>query len=214
MCFCFVYDFLFCGLDKGGDKLTLPVSESDRASASSSPSGVDVVTPHLATSSPVSNGGAISEQKCPSSPVTMTYFQQSENGDLERKTVPEAANNNPFSSPSPASCSAAPSSSKNPFLNEEHCSSSNPFLLRLASPVLNRSSSPFPVVSDVPPLSVDVSDSVTISLTYELLALFYSCFLDGNFVSYIAQLEPKQTKKKAYIPLFIKGFVKRSQTPR
>jgi len=144
----------------GGDKLTLPVSESDRASASSSPSGVDVVTPHLATSSPVSNGGAISEQKCPSSPVTMTYFQQSENGDLERKTVPEAANNNPFSSPSPASCSAAPSSSKNPFLNEEHCSSSNPFLLRLASPVLNRSSSPFPVVSDVPPLSVDVSDSV------------------------------------------------------
>ena len=36
------------------------------------------------------------------------------------------------------------------------------------------------------------------------LALFHSCFLNGNLVSYIVHLKPKQ--KKVHIPLFIRVF--------
>lgn len=151
----------------GGDKLTLPVSESDRspvAASSPVPAVVDVAIP--AASSP---GGATAEE-CPSSPVTMTYFQQSENGDLEKKTVPES--NNPFTNcGSAATYVALPADaipSKNPFITDE-VQSSNPFLSRLVSPVLTRSASPL-LVSDVPPLSVDVSvasESVTDSTKSE-----------------------------------------------
>ena len=150
----FVY-FLFCIVNgKGGDKLTLPVSENDRSPAAASspvPAVVDVAIPAASSA-----GGATAEE-CPSSPVTMTYFQQSENGDLEKKTVPES--NNPFSNcGSVAPYVALPADalpSKNPFITDE-VQSSNPFLSRLVSPVLARSTTPL-LVSDVSPLSVDVT---------------------------------------------------------
>jgi len=166
LCFCIVNG-------KGGDKLTLPVSESDRSPAAASspvPAVVDVAIPAASSA-----GGATAEE-CPSSPVTMTYFQQLENGDLEKKTVPES--NNPFSNCGSAASYVAPPAdalpSKNPFLTDE-VQSSNPFLSRLVSPVLTRSASPM-LVSDVPPLSVDVtvaSESVSTSQPFRRVTSFF-----------------------------------------
>ena len=140
---------------KGGDKLTLTIPESDRTAASPVPAlRVDVVAPAV---SPASNSA--SSEECPLTPVTMTHFQQSENGHLELKTVPES--NNPFTKGSPSggggggsAAVAPPLSSKNPFITDEQCGS-NPFLLRMASPVLERTCSP-PVVSEAP-LSVEIT---------------------------------------------------------
>ena len=121
---------------KGGDKLTLAVPESERLSAASP--GVD---PNMASPQSTSLSLASSEQSSsdsPTTPVTITHFQQSDAGTLEKKTVPEC--NNPFLF-APTSPALRAASSKNPFATDP-THSNNPFLLRLASPHLGNRVTP------------------------------------------------------------------------
>ena len=101
----------------------------------------------------------------PLTPVTMTHFQQTDNGTLEKKTVPESVHNPFRNSPMPA-LRATPS--KNPFVMEstlsphqpqqQYHNSSNPFLLRVASPLMSRTNTkspttePGPAVDSVQPV--------------------------------------------------------------
>lgn len=129
----------------GGDKLTLAVPESERMSAASP--GVD---PNMASPQSTSLSLASSEQSSsdsPTIPVTITHFQQSDAGTLEKKTVPEC--NNPFLF-APASPALRAASSKNPFATDP-THSNNPFLLRLASPRLG---------NRVTPIASEIASSV------------------------------------------------------
>ena len=145
---------------KGGDKLTLAIqsNECDRTSDSSV-----AVSPNVATPSPTSLSQMNSDPssiESATTPVTLTHFQQSVKGDIEKKTVPES--NNPFRT-SPTSSPRAPlrtMSSKNPFVVE--ALNSNPFLLRLASPDLSNRATTSAIVCEAP-CSVEITTSQPVS---------------------------------------------------
>ncbi|KZS10234.1 band 4.1-like protein 5 isoform X1 [Daphnia magna] len=131
----------------GGDKLTLPLHESDRTSDDSAAVILNVATP--SPTSPQVNSDP-SPIESPAISVTLTHFQQSIKGDLEKKTVPES--NNPFRNSPASSPRLRTMSSKNPFVVD--AVSSNPFLLRLASPDLsNRAASAVACESPCPEIT-------------------------------------------------------------
>lgn len=168
---------------KGGGKLNLPVVECDRVHAAAS-----AVLDHSVASLPSTSLATGNGEQCPpdspTTPVTITHFQQSETGNLEKKTVPES--NNPFVCPTPSVASPAVKaiSSKNPFATETN--SSNPFLLRLASPRLGNRASAQPIASEAAPsseLAVAPSSSV----------IFFSCYVFLRCEFFLMSLVPALT---------------------
>ena len=173
--------------------MTLTVPEPcDRPAPTSAPSAPSAPALAAATavdttpaSSPASASGQ--DPSAAMDPVTITHFQQAENGTLERKTVPEvhSAPHNPFRNSPAASpalrvpTTAAPSP-KNPFASMDHhqhshhyhaspLPSNNPFLLRLASPILNnRTGSPTIHLASDPPI-VDATEMM-VSLKVSIIA--------------------------------------------
>ena len=93
-----------------------------------------------------SNNNDQNSAKPPSTPVTLTHFQQMETGTLEKKTIPES--NNPFKNSAADSTELETGLSKNPFVVETH--SNNPFLLRLTSPLLSNRAPLRPIANEQP----------------------------------------------------------------
>lgn len=118
---------------QGGDKLTLTVPDSDKCNAVQPTPAVDSVSPVDVEPSHDSDDQTVSAS--PVTPVTITHFQRAENGTLEKKTLRECVN--PFmQSPSPCvSPRVRTTASTNPFVVDGTSGGSNPFLLRLASPI-------------------------------------------------------------------------------
>lgn len=103
----------------------------------------------------------LADTETPKSPVTLTHFQQSVQGNIEKKTIPESSN--PFRISPGTSPRMNPVSSKNPFVLDSQ-SSSNPFLMGPASPDLSsRNPSSFVIEPNV---SDDKSFSPMVSLCF------------------------------------------------
>lgn len=144
---------------KGGDKLTLALRECDRTPDASIAASSNTATPSPSPTCLSQMNSDPSSIESPTTPVTLTHFQQSVKGELEKKTVPES--NNPFRTSPTSSPRLRNMSSKNPFVVD--AINSNPFLLRLASPDLSdRRTASSPIVCEAPsPIEITNSQPVS-----------------------------------------------------